>query len=81
MGLVHDSRGLSLRFPRFIKAREDKTIEQISDADFLANMWRTQQGRQADETGADEGDLIDVELGDDHTLDEEDSDYLITNTT
>lgn len=65
MGLVHNSRGLSLRFPRFIKVREDKTIEQISDADFLVNMWKTQQGKQANEKGADEGDLMDVELEDD----------------
>ena len=64
MGLVHNSRGLSLRFPRFIKVREDKTIEQISDADFLVNMWKTQQGK-ANEKGADEGDLMDVELEDD----------------
>lgn len=65
MGLVHNSRGLSLRFPRFIKIREDKTIEQASDADFLANMWKTQQGKQRNEKGADEGDLMDVELEDD----------------
>ena len=65
MGLVHNSRGLSLRFPRFIKVREDKTIEQISDADFLVNMWKTQQGKQANEKGADKGDLMDVELEDD----------------
>ena len=64
MGLVHNSRGLSLRFPRFIKVRDDKTIEQSSDADFLANMWKTQQGKQADEKGADEGDLMDVESED-----------------
>lgn len=73
MGLVHNSRGLSLRFPRFIKIREDKTIEQTSDAEFLANMWKIQQGKQADEKGADEGDLMDVEF-EDGSLEEEDSD-------
>jgi hypothetical protein len=30
MGLVSAERGLSLRFPRFIKVRTDKSIEQAS---------------------------------------------------
>jgi DNA ligase 1 len=30
IGLVSDSRGLSLRFPRFLKKREDKGIEEAS---------------------------------------------------
>lgn len=31
-GLVSAERGLSLRFPRFIKVREDKSIEQASES-------------------------------------------------
>ncbi|KAI9868884.1 MAG: hypothetical protein M1830_005496, partial [Pleopsidium flavum] len=45
IGLVSDERGLSLRFPRFLKVREDKSIEEASTADFLAGLWRKQQAR------------------------------------
>ena len=41
--LIDASRGLSVRFPRFIKCREDKKIEDASTPDFLANMWKSQQ--------------------------------------
>ena len=58
-GLVSDSRGLSIRFPRFLKVREDKGIEQASTPQFLASMWRTQQQNQG--TGADDGELLDPE--------------------
>ena len=39
LGLVSESRGLSLRFPRFIRVRDDKgqAIEQASSPEFLAN--------------------------------------------
>lgn len=43
IGMVSDERGLSLRFPRFLKVREDKGIEEASTADFLAGLWRKQQ--------------------------------------
>ncbi|KIK67182.1 hypothetical protein GYMLUDRAFT_257110 [Collybiopsis luxurians FD-317 M1] len=50
------ARGLSLRFPRFVRTREDKAIDQASDASFLANLWKSQQPtEEADE-------LIDVEM-------------------
>jgi DNA ligase 1 len=62
LGLVSELRGLSLRFPRFIKVRDDKNIEQASNPEFLAQMWRDQQGKQADQTGVDDGDLLDVDL-------------------
>lgn len=60
MGLVSQSRGLSLRFPRFIRVREDKTVEEASTPDFLAKMWRDQQGKDF-EAGADEGELLDAD--------------------
>ncbi|PGH18900.1 hypothetical protein AJ80_04318 [Polytolypa hystricis UAMH7299] len=51
IGLVSEERGLSLRFPRFLKVREDKSIEEASTPDFLANLWRKQTERQqADES-------------------------------
>jgi DNA ligase-1 len=45
IGLVSDARGLSLRFPRFLKVREDKSIEEASEAGFLAELWRKQEAR------------------------------------
>jgi len=42
MGLVSEERGLSMRFPRFIKIREDKGIEEASTGRELAGMWEKQ---------------------------------------
>lgn len=45
IGLVCEDRGLSMRFPRFLKVRDDKSIEDASTADFLADLWRKQEAR------------------------------------
>ena len=62
LGLVSAARGLSLRFPRFIKVREDKSIENASSPEFLANIYRSQQGQGKDGGGVDDGDLGDVDV-------------------
>lgn len=41
-GLVHEDRGLSLRFPRMIRMREDKGIEEASSVEFLATLFEKQ---------------------------------------
>ena len=41
-GLVSDERGLSMRFPRFIRVREDKGIDEASTGKDLAVMWEKQ---------------------------------------
>ncbi|KAJ5155615.1 hypothetical protein N7492_008418 [Penicillium capsulatum] len=46
IGLVSDERGLSLRFPRFLKVREDKSIDEATSSDYLALLWR-KQGEKA----------------------------------
>ncbi|KAJ5957180.1 hypothetical protein N7501_011459 [Penicillium viridicatum] len=53
IGLVSDERGLSLRFPRFIKVREDKSIDEATSSDYLALLWRKQMERtgEAGEVG------------------------------
>ncbi|KAF8682816.1 DNA ligase [Rhizoctonia solani] len=56
-GLVAGDRGLSLRFPRFIRVREDKALNDASTPEFLAGLWRKQGGKGG---GADEGDLVDA---------------------
>ncbi|KAJ3733549.1 DNA ligase [Lentinula guzmanii] len=57
--LTSSAKGLSLRFPRFIQVRNDKTISQASDASFLANIWRSQQGKLKEEQ---DDELIDVDI-------------------
>ena len=45
IGLVSDERGLSMRFPRFLKVREDKGIDEASTSEFLAALYRKQEAR------------------------------------
>ncbi|KAF2658113.1 ATP-dependent DNA ligase [Lophiostoma macrostomum CBS 122681] len=45
IGLVSDERGLSTRFPRFLKVREDKSIDEATEAADLAAMYRKQEAR------------------------------------
>ena len=45
IGLVSDERGLSMRFPRFLRVREDKSIEEASTSDFLASLYRKQEAK------------------------------------
>jgi DNA ligase 1 len=69
-GLVSEGKGLSLRFPRFVRVREDKSVEQVSTTEFLAGMYRGQQEPGKDLGGADDGQLIDPALSDDEMDDE-----------
>lgn len=45
LGLVSEERGLSMRFPRFLRVREDKSIEEASTNEFLAGLYRKQEER------------------------------------
>ena len=75
LGKVSTERGLSLRFPRFIRVRDDKPVHAASTPDFLAQMWRTQESRGKDTAGADDGDLIDAAVASDSVHEfEEDED-------
>ena len=72
LGIISDKRGLSVRFPRFIKIREDKSIENASTPEFLADMFRSQQANSIKERGGvDEGDLLDVEMPESELEEEE----------
>jgi DNA ligase-1 len=45
IGLVSEERGLSTRFPRFLKVREDKGIDEATEAGYLAELYRKQEAR------------------------------------
>jgi DNA ligase-1 len=49
IGLVSEERGLSLRFPRFLRVREDKSIDEATTSDYLALLWRKQAERKKEE--------------------------------
>lgn len=57
IGLVSDERGLSLRFPRFLKKREDKSMDEASTNEFLAGLWRKQEAKAPTKEG--QGDVVD----------------------
>jgi len=59
LGLVSSERGLSLRFPRFLKVREDKGVDEASMEADLAELWWKQEERGEKEDAKepeDEGD-------------------------
>ncbi|CAO2656255.1 Nn.00g050580.m01.CDS01 [Neocucurbitaria sp. VM-36] len=45
IGLVSEERGLSTRFPRFLKVREDKSIDEATEATELATLYRKQEAK------------------------------------
>ncbi|KAL6709500.1 hypothetical protein ACN47E_001435 [Coniothyrium glycines] len=45
IGLVNEDRGLSTRFPRFLKVREDKSIDEATEAEYLATLYRKQEAK------------------------------------
>ncbi|KDQ53466.1 hypothetical protein JAAARDRAFT_39145 [Jaapia argillacea MUCL 33604] len=74
LGLVSPNKGLSLRFPRFMKVRNDKGVDAASSPEFLANIYHSQQGKGRDRTGVDDGDLVDVSMESEDNEDGSDED-------
>ncbi|KAK9473996.1 ATP dependent DNA ligase domain-containing protein [Dipodascopsis tothii] len=47
-GLAHPDQGLSIRFPRFVRRRDDKSVDDASTPEFLADLYRRQETRGPD---------------------------------
>jgi DNA ligase-1 len=58
IGLVSGERGLSTRFPRFLRVREDKGIEEATEAQELADLYGKQEAKvtRREDAVKDEGD-------------------------
>ncbi|KAK3997999.1 ATP-dependent DNA ligase [Cladorrhinum sp. PSN332] len=59
IGLAREDKGLSLRFPRFLSTREDKSVDEASSSEELAGLWRKQEAKaplKMEEAEAEEGD-------------------------
>ncbi|KAF6836931.1 DNA ligase [Colletotrichum musicola] len=61
IGLVSEDRGLSMRFPRFLKKREDKSMDEASTNEFLAGLWRKQEAKAPSKDGPGDDDDGDEE--------------------
>ncbi|PPQ99454.1 hypothetical protein CVT24_005261 [Panaeolus cyanescens] len=74
--LISSGRGLSLRFPRFIRVREDKRTEDANTPAFLVDIWKNQNGETGKIPADEDGDLIDADFANSDYSGEQELDEL-----
>ena len=42
LGMAHPSRGISMRFPRFLRVRDDKAAEEATSGEAIAELYQAQ---------------------------------------
>lgn len=68
IGRIDEARGLSLRFPRFVRKRDDKDVEDATSSEMLAEMYEKQtnlHGPSAIENGTAENEEEEGWIADD----------------